>query len=131
MVETPSDISISPGDVGGLPDTDTTVKPIYGKQECAVVGYNPRKPGRPSRCYHSCMIANLRLVLGVNVTPGNEQSSINGLPGLLDILDNLPPDLRPYLVRGDNGYGNEAVMSALEERGQPYLLKLRMTKRTK
>ena len=52
--------------------TDTTVKPIYGKQEGAVVGYNPRKPGRPLHCYHSYMVANLRLVLGVNVTPGNE-----------------------------------------------------------
>ena len=53
-------------------NTDTTVKPIYGKQEGAVVGYNPRKPGRPSHCCHSYMIANLHLVLGVNVTPGNE-----------------------------------------------------------
>jgi len=29
-------------------DVDTTVKPLYGHQEGAVVGYNPKKPGRPS-----------------------------------------------------------------------------------
>ncbi len=29
-------------------DVDTTVKPLYGKQEGAVVSYNPKKPGRPS-----------------------------------------------------------------------------------
>ncbi len=29
-------------------DIDTTVKPLYGNQEGAVVSYNPRKPGRPS-----------------------------------------------------------------------------------
>jgi hypothetical protein len=29
-------------------DIDTTVKPLYGKQEGAVVSYNPKKPGRPS-----------------------------------------------------------------------------------
>lgn len=29
-------------------DIDTTVKVLYGKQEGAVVGYNPKKPGRPS-----------------------------------------------------------------------------------
>ena len=75
-------------------DTDTMVKPIYGKQEGAVVGYNPRKPGRPYHCYHSYMIANLRLVVGVNVTPGNEHSSSEGLLGLLDILDSLPPELQ-------------------------------------
>lgn len=26
-------------------DIDTTVKPLYGKQEGAVVAYNPKKPG--------------------------------------------------------------------------------------
>ena len=34
-------------------DTDVTVKPLYGKQEGAVVGYNPHKPGRPSHAYHT------------------------------------------------------------------------------
>ena len=32
-------------------DVDTTVKPLYGHQEGAVVGYNPKKPGRPSHTY--------------------------------------------------------------------------------
>jgi len=50
-------------------DVDTTVKPLYGHQEGAVVGYNPKKPGRPSHTYHSYMLANLRLVLEVEV-PG-------------------------------------------------------------
>jgi hypothetical protein len=34
-------------------DTDVTVKPLYGHQEGAVVGYNPHKPGRPSHSYHT------------------------------------------------------------------------------
>ena len=29
-------------------DIDTTIKPIYGHQEGATLGYNPHKPGRPS-----------------------------------------------------------------------------------
>jgi hypothetical protein len=33
-------------------DVDTTVKPLYGHQEGAVVSYNPHKPGRPSHSYH-------------------------------------------------------------------------------
>ena len=36
--------------------------------------------------------------------------------------------MRPFLVRADCGYGNDAVMFALEERGQDYLLKLPMRK---
>src|SRR5271154_5144897 len=32
-------------------DIDTTVKPLYGHQEGAVVSYNPHKRGRPSHSY--------------------------------------------------------------------------------
>ena len=35
----------------GLPwilDIDVTVKPLYGRQQGAQIGYNPQKPGRPS-----------------------------------------------------------------------------------
>ena len=32
-------------------DVDTTIKPLYGHQEGAVLGYIPKKPGRPSHCY--------------------------------------------------------------------------------
>jgi hypothetical protein len=38
-------------------DCDTTVKPLYGHQEGAVVGYNPHKPGRPSHADHSFQVA--------------------------------------------------------------------------
>ena len=34
-------------------DIDTTVKPLYGHQEGAVVSYNPKKPGRPSHVHHT------------------------------------------------------------------------------
>ena len=77
------------------------------------------------------MLANLHLVLGVDVTPGNESNSTHSLPGLLEILDDLAPEMRPFLVRGDAGYGNGSVMTALEELGQDYLFRLRMTKRAK
>jgi hypothetical protein len=31
------------------------------------VSYNPHKPGRPSHSYHCYMLANLRLILAVEV----------------------------------------------------------------
>ena len=55
-------------------DADTTVKPLYGEQEGAVVGYNPTKPGRPSHSYHSFMIGTLRLMLEVEVRPGDQHA---------------------------------------------------------
>ncbi len=52
-------------------DMDSTVKPLYGHQEGAETGYNPRKPGRPSHAYHTYFLSNLRLVLRVDVLPGD------------------------------------------------------------
>ena len=61
-------------------DMDTTVKPLYGRQEGAVVGYNPKKPGRPSHCYHTYSLAGPRLVLDVDVRAGNEHTSKHRRP---------------------------------------------------
>src|SRR6516164_10862728 len=62
-------------------DIDSTIKPLYGQQEGAMVGYNPHKPGRPSHCYHTYLMANLRLVLGVDVQPGDEHTPKHGQAG--------------------------------------------------
>jgi hypothetical protein len=108
-------------------DVDTTVKPLYGRQEGAVAGYNPKKPGRPSHTYHTYLVAGLRLVLDAEVLAGNESNSSHTLPGLTRLLDRLAEGQKPYLVRGDCGFGNDPVMRELEQRGQPYLFKLRLT----
>lgn len=112
-------------------DTDTTIKPLYGQQEGAVVSYNPKKPGRPSHSYHTYLMAGLRLVLGVEVCAGNAHTAKHAQPGLLQVLDGLPATCRPQLVRGDNAFGNDALMTALEARGQPYLFKLKLSKNVK
>jgi hypothetical protein len=112
-------------------DVDTTVKPLYGKQEGAVVGYNPKKPGRPSHTYHTYLVAGLRLVLDAEVLAGNEGNSNHTLPGLLRLLDRFATGQRPYLVRGDCGFGNDPVMRELEARDQDYLFKLRLTAKVK
>src|ERR1700686_1922503 len=108
-------------------DVDTTVKPLYGHQEGAVVGYNPAKRGRPSHSYHSYMVANLRLVLAVEGQAGNAHTSKHSEPELWELVDRLPAEHKPSLLRGDANFGNEPVMREAEQRGQPYLFKLRLT----
>src|SRR6266508_1991998 len=76
-------------------DVDVTIKPLYGKQQGAVVGYNPHKPGRPSHAYHSYQVSGLRLMLGVDVLAGNHSHANHTLPGLLQILDGLASHKRP------------------------------------
>lgn len=112
-------------------DIDCTVKPIYGHQQGAAVGYNPHKPGRPSHCYHSYFMANTRLCLGVEVLGGKENAARHGLPGLWSLLDALPRTHWPTFVRGDSAYGNELLLSEAEARDLPCLLKLRYTAKVK
>ena len=112
-------------------DADVTVKPLYGKQEGAKLGYNPQKPGRPSHTYHTYMMANLRLVLEVEVQPGDQSHSNYSLPGLVNLLKKLPINSRPQFVRGDIGWGTDPVMSELESMGQAYLFKLKKTPKIK
>ena len=118
-------------DVPWILDADTTIKPLYGHQAGAALGYNPKKPGRPSPAYHTYLMAGLRQVLGVEVCPGNEHTARHAQPGLLKALDDLPPDRKPKLVRGDNAFGNDPLMTALEVRRQPYLFKLKLSKNVK
>ena len=136
-------------------DIDTTIKPIYGHQEGATLGYNPHKPGRPSHAYHSYLMSELRLVLDVAVSPGREMASKHALPGLASVLDRcgatrvadgidvtdvtdatnitdtLSPSRRPRLVRGDCGFGNEATLEVCESRHVDYLFRLRQSANVK
>lgn len=112
-------------------DIDTTIKPLYGNQEGAQIGYNPHKPGRPSHALHTYWVGNLRLVLDVVVSPGKSQSSAQARPGLEAVLDQLSTDEMPALVRGDCGFGNEPFIAELERRKLKYLFKLRQTKGVK
>lgn len=112
-------------------DGDTTVKPLYGQQEGAVVGYNLKKPGRPSHTYHSYLMANTRLVLDVEIQAGNKMATCFSAPGLFELLDRIPRKDWPVFFRGDSNWGNESFMSKAEARGLAYLSKLRLTKNVK
>ena len=112
-------------------DIDATIKPIYGHQQGAEIGYNPHKPGRPSHVYHSYLMGAARLVLDVEVQPGKQTAAHHSLPGLWRLVDELPAPARPWLVRGDCHFGNERVLAEAESRSQTYLFKLRLTRKPK
>jgi Transposase DDE domain group 1 len=107
---------------------DTTLKLLYGHQEGAVVSYNPERPGRPSHVHHTYMLAGLRLVMGVETAPGNEHNGAHCTPGVWRLIDGLPRDCWPALLRGDSGIVSENTLREAESRGIDYLFKLRQTK---
>lgn len=124
--------SISPAlSLPWILDLDTTVKCLYGHQQGAQIGYNPRKPGRTSHIYHSYFVANLRISLGVEVLPGKASAAPHGMSGLWEMLERLPRERWPTFARGDCGYGSEKIMVEFEGRELPYLLKLRHTSKVK
>jgi hypothetical protein len=98
-------------------DMDSTVKTLYGYQDGAEVGYNPHKHGRPSHAYLSYMLSSLRLVLRVDVLPGDEYNVAHATDGLCTLLDQLGPARRPALLRGDKSWGIERVMARAEQNG--------------
>ena len=112
-------------------DVDTTVKPLYGHQEAAEVGYNPGKRGRPSHSLHTYLMANVRLVLEVEVRSGKQNGSRHSQEALWRLLDRLGRSNWPSLIRGDSNWGSEPVMQRCEQEGLPYLLRLRQTANVK
>jgi hypothetical protein len=65
------------------------------------------------------------------VRPGNEHAAAKGLPGLWQTLEKLPRHQWPTFTRGDCGYGSEMTMIEHEQRGLPYLFKMRHTAKVK
>ena len=93
-----------------------------------MVSYNPKKPGRPSHACHAFLMAGTRLVLDVEVAPGNHHRSNRAAPSLWALLDRLGRDRWPRLVRGDKDWGSEGNMASCEAAGLDYLFKLRLTR---
>lgn len=112
-------------------DVDTTVKPLYGHQQDAKVGYNPTKLGRPSHAYHSYFVANIRMVLDMEVQAGNQTAPIYAQPELWAFLDGLAERDRPLFVRGDCHWGTEKAMLGAEERNLGHLFKLKQSPNVK
>jgi len=110
-------------------DVDATVKTLYGKQEEARVGYNPHKPGRPSHVYHAMLLTAARLVLNVDVHPGNQTASAYAQPTVWEWLKARDRKYWPALLRGDIAYGTEEMMAGAEELGLRYVFRLKQSKR--
>ena len=70
-------------------------------------------------------------MLQAQVQSGKSRSAAHTLPGLVELICRLPKEQRPQLVRGECGFGNEAVMCELDAIGQSYLFNLKQTSNVK
>src|SRR5436190_562433 len=103
---------------------------------CLPIEINKSECARKKRYFRNnfiiCFIgtytfANIRMILDVEVMPGNESSASHTLPHLFSWIDSIPLEHRPKFIRGDCAFGTDAVMTACESRSLPYLFKLKQT----
>lgn len=108
-------------------DLDSTVITRYGEQAGASRGYNPGKHGRASHHPLLAFVAEARLVANFWLRPGNAHSANNVLQFLESTLHHLG-DKVVGLLRADSGFFDEAVMTALEEKGIAHIIAARLTR---
>ena len=101
---------------------------VFGRQEQAAVGYNPRYRGKRSYNPLLCIESNSSYLWDTELRPGNA-GTWDGSPELLDTcFANVPPDIRELRVRADAGFGFNPVFEALEARPTQYAVVARLTR---
>jgi hypothetical protein len=101
-------------------DLDSHVKTVYGKQQRAKVGYNPKKAGRKS--YHPllCFIGETRDFLMGRFRAGNKYTSNGAVDLLKECLQILPKHIKQLYLRADSGFYSFDFLSFLERRHIKY-----------
>jgi len=111
-------------------DVDTTVMPLFGGQEGALRGSNPRYHGRPS--YHPILarIAETDTVLGARLRPGDTSLGATEAEDIEQWLDRVREAAGPetvITVRIDSGGDCAELLSAIDRKGALFVVKAKQT----
>jgi len=108
-------------------DLDSTVVTVFGRQDGAEVGYNPKYRGKKSYNPLLCLEANSSFLWDAELRPGNA-SVWESSPALLQTsFVNVPRQIRELRFRGDAGFGYEPVLHELEAQRAHYAVVARLT----
>jgi hypothetical protein len=107
-------------------DLDGTILTVYGHQQFAEIGYNPKKRGRPS--YHAilCFEGHTRDCLEGALHPGKTHVLKVIRPIIEQALSRLPKG-KPFRVRADGAFYDGLFRTWLEEHRARYVIGARMT----
>ena len=108
-------------------DLDSTVITVFGHQEGAAVGYNPRYRGKRSYDPLVCLEANSGFLWDAELRPGNAGTWEGSCELLASCFLSLPADVRELRVRADAGFGFDPVLAMLEQRPAQYAVVARLT----
>jgi hypothetical protein len=108
-------------------DLDSTVVTVFGRQEGAAVGYNPRYRGKRSYDPLLCLEANSSFLWDTELRPGDAGTWLGSRELLATCFLSIPADIRELRVRADAGFGYGPVLEILEARPAQYAVVARMT----
>jgi hypothetical protein len=105
-------------------DLDSSVFERYGNQEGAEVGYNPKKPGRPSHHPLFAVAAEAKWILNLWLRRGRAAASTRVVDFLSDVLSKKPFWLKIKDIRADAGYFSGPFFDFLESKkvNLPYIV---------
>jgi Transposase DDE domain group 1 len=111
-------------------DIDTTVTPLFGHQEGAVPGSNPRYHGRPS--YHPIVarVAETDTIAGARLRPGDTalgDTDVEDVEQWLDRIREAAGAKALITVRIDAGGDCAALLGAIHNRGAFFVVKAKQT----
>jgi len=108
-------------------DVDSTVLVLYGTQEQAKVGYNPKKRGRPS--YHPllCFEGITKDYWHGELRPGDAHTARGAKELLAACFAKAPKGVRLKIVRADKGFYDHKLMEWLEGERARFVIVAKLT----
>lgn len=108
-------------------DLDSSVVTVFGQQEKAEVGYNPRYRGKRSYNPLLCLEANSSFLWDTELRPGNAGTWDGSVELMATCFANVPRDIRELRVRADAGFSFQPVFNILEAQSAQYAVVARLT----
>ncbi|HKL81382.1 MAG TPA: IS1380 family transposase [Desulfobacter sp.] len=107
-------------------DMDSSVKGVWGHQEGAEKGYNPRKKGQ--RSYHPlfCFIAETRECLHNWFRSGDAYTANGSVEFMKECFARLPKRVWKVDVRADSGFFHGALLDFIESQKGQYTIKVKL-----
>ncbi len=107
-------------------DLDSHVRTVYGHQQRASLGYNPKKPGRPSFHPLFCFIGETRDFLHGIFRTGKAHSR-SGVKRFVDEgLKKIPEGIREIFLRADSGFYDGNFLNYLEVKSVLYAIVVKL-----
>ena len=108
-------------------DLDSTVLILYGKQEMARIGYNPKKWGRPS--YHPLLCFNgiTKDFWHGELRPGDTHTATGTVDLLKAVFAKLPTSVKIVIIRADKGFYDHETIEYLESNNTLFVIVAKLT----